>query len=151
MKQLWIGLFGLAIFFSVISSPLPAQAQTTALGHAVSEESTLTGTVTNVLTKSLPGMIVGSHLLLATPSGPVDASLGRFGLIGDGALPVAAGQQIEATGVMKKIQGRPVFLVRTVKVLSGEVFTIRTEHGFPVSPRARERAGQNSGHTEESR
>jgi hypothetical protein len=52
---------------------------------------------------------------------------------------------------MKKIQGRPVFLVRTVKVLSGEVFTIRTEHGFPVSPRARERAGQNSGHTEESR
>jgi len=151
MKQLWVGLFRLAIFFSVISSPLPAQAQTTALGYAAGEESTLTGAVTNVLAKSLSGIIVGSHLLLATPSGPVDASLGRFGLIGDGALPVAAGQQIEATGVMKKIQGRPVFLVRTVKVSSGEVYTIRTEHGFPVPPRARERAGQNSVHKEESR
>jgi hypothetical protein len=151
MKQLSIGLCAFAIFFALVSSPPPVQAQTTALGYAVSDEVTLTGTVTNVLTKSLPGMIVGSHLLLATPDGPVDASLGRFGLIGDGALSVAAGQQIEATGVMKTIQGRSFLLVRTVKVSSGEVYIIRTEHGFPVSPRARRRAEQNTEHEEESR
>jgi hypothetical protein len=151
MKRLSTGLYTLTIFFSVISSPPPVQAQTTSAGYKVSEEITLIGTVTTVLAKSLPGMIVGSHLLLATPAGPVDASLGRFGLIGKDALSVAAGERIEATGVMKMIQGKPFFLVRTVKVSIGEVYAVRTEHGFPVSPRARERGGQNSGRREESR
>jgi hypothetical protein len=88
-------------------------------------------------------MIVGSHLLLATPSGAVDASLGRFGFEGAGAVLVAGGQQIEATGVMKTIKDKPIFLVRTVKA-GGEVYTIRNEHGFPLSPQARERAGQKT-------
>jgi hypothetical protein len=39
---------------------------------------------------------------------------------------------------MKTIMDKQVFLVRTVKV-SGEVYTIRNEHGFPVSPQARQR------------
>jgi hypothetical protein len=95
-------------------------------------------------------MIVGSHLLLATPAGPVDASLGRFGLKGNGALSVAAGEQIAATGVMKMIHDKPILLVRTVKVPSGEVYTVRTEHGFPISPQSRERT-QNKGRTEEWR
>ena len=75
-------------------------------------------------------MIAGSHLLLATPSGPVDASLGRFGLQGYGGVSVAAGQQIEATGVMRTIKDKPVFMVRTVKV-GGEIYTVRNQHGFP--------------------
>jgi hypothetical protein len=93
--------------------------------------------------------MVGSHLLLATPNGTVDASLGRFGLQGDGAVPVAAGQQIEATGVMKRIKDRFVFLVRSVKV-DGGVYTIRNKHGFPVSPQARKRASDKTGGSEES-
>jgi hypothetical protein len=119
------------------------QAETTAA------EVTLTGTVSSVLVKAAPGMIVGSHLLLATPNGPVDASLGRFGLQGDGAVSVAAGQEIEATGVMKRIKDRFVFLVRRMKV-GGEVYTIRNKHGFPVSPQARKRASQKTGGNEES-
>jgi hypothetical protein len=82
---------------------------------------------------------MGSHLLLTTPSGQVDASLGTFGLRGKGALLVAAGQQVEVTGVMKTVNDKQVFLARTVKV-GGQVYTIRNEHGFPVSPQARERA-----------
>jgi hypothetical protein len=157
MKQLSTALYTLAIFF-LISSVRPIQAQTAAgttraagfSGYDLAEEVTITGTVSSVIMKAAPGMIVGSHLLLATPSGAVDASLGRFGLQGAGAVSVVAGQQIEANGVIKTIRDKPIFLVRTVKV-SGEVYTVRNEHGFPVSPQARERASQKTSQKGEPR
>jgi hypothetical protein len=110
----------------------------------ISLDITLTGNVSRVLAKGSPGMIAGSHLLLETSAGIVDASLGRFGLRGNGALSVAAGQQIEATGVMKTIHDKSIFLVRTVKI-GDQIYTIRNQHGFPVSPQARERASQKGG------
>jgi hypothetical protein len=142
MKRLFAGLCLLAL---LSISMLPSvQAQTAGaraagpLSYDVSQEVTLTGTVSSVLMKRSAGMMMGSHLLLTTPSGPVDASLGRFGLRGKGEPSLAAGQQIEVTGVMKTIHDKQVFLVRTVKV-GGETYMIRNEHGFPVSPQARER------------
>jgi hypothetical protein len=145
MKHLFAGLCAL-VLLSLISLLTPVQAQTAAVGtrtagplsYDISQEVTINGTVSSVLTKPAPGMIMGSHLLLATPSGPVDARLANFGLRGKGALSVAAGQQIEVTGVMKTIMDKQVFLVRSVKV-NDQVYTIRNEHGFPVSPQARER------------
>jgi hypothetical protein len=44
---------------------------------------------------------------------------------------------------MKTVKDKQVFLARTVKV-GGEVYTIRNEHGFPVSPQARERANRKT-------
>ena len=92
---------------------------------------------------------MGSHLLLTTPSGPMDASLGTFGLRGKGALSAATGQQVEVSGVMKTVKDKQVFLARTVKV-GGQVYTIRNEHGFPVSPQARERANGKTAQKGES-
>ncbi|MGA9073665.1 MAG: hypothetical protein WB368_06110 [Candidatus Sulfotelmatobacter sp.] len=157
MKQLSTGLCTL-VFLFLISSLRPVQAQTTAdatraagrFSYDGTEEITVTGTVSSVLAKAVPGMIAGSYLVIATPSGLVDASLGRFGLRGNGAVFVAAGEQIEVTGVMKTLKDKPLFLVRTVKV-EGEVYTIRNEHGVPLSPQARERAGQKTGQNGESR
>jgi len=147
MKRLCAGLCVLALPFLLSLVP-PALAQTAEknagpFSYDASKEVTLNGTVLGVLTKPSPGMMMGSHLLLATPSGPVDASLGRFGLLGKGALSVAAGQQVEVTGVMNTIKDHQVFLARTVKV-GGQVYTIRNEHGFPVPPQARERADQTA-------
>ena len=143
MKPLSTGLCTLAIL--LISSLSPVQAQTTAapVSYDTAREVTLACTVSSVLTKAAPGSIVGSHLLLATPSGSVDASLGRFGFQGYGAVSVAAGQQLEATGVVKTIKDKPVLLVRIVKV-DGKVYTIRNEHGVLLSPQARKRAGQKA-------
>ena len=147
MKRLFAGLCVLALMSLIALSP-PVQAQT-AERHAgpfsydVSQEVTLKGTVSSVLTKPAPGMIMGSHVLLTTALGPVDASLGRFGLRSKSAVPVAPGQQIEVTGVMKTIKDKQVFLTRTVKI-GGEVYTIRNEHGFPVSPQARQRASRKT-------
>jgi len=83
MKQLSAGLCALAILLC-ISSLRPVQAQTTSgatravepARYNPSEEVTITGVVSSVLTHAAPGMVVGSHLLLVTPAGPVDASLG---------------------------------------------------------------------------
>ncbi len=150
MKHLFIGLCGLALL-SFISPRLLVPAQAAAvetrsegpLSYDITKEVTLSGTVSSVLTKPAKGMLMGSHILLSTPTGPVDASLGGFALLGKGAVPVAAGQQVEVTGVMKTIKDKQVFLTRTVKV-GGEVYTIRNEHGFALSPQARERAGRKS-------
>ena len=132
------------LLLAILAVPLAAQpAAHPRPYYDMTKEVTITGTVSNVLAKASPGMIVGSHLVLATAAGEVDASLGRWGLQGKGALSVAPGEQIEATGVMKTLRDKQVFVVRTVKA-GGQVYTIRNEHGIPVSPQARMRASQKA-------
>jgi hypothetical protein len=156
MKPLSTGLCTLAVLLLFSSHP-PVQAQTTAdaakasrpFTYDAADEVTLTATVSSVLTKASPGMMAGSHLLLTTPSGPIDASLGRFGLRGNAF--ISPGQQIEATGVLRlmPVSDRQVFIVRTLKV-DGEVYSVRNSHGVPLSPQAHERTGQKTGQKGES-
>jgi hypothetical protein len=161
MKPLSTGVRRLAILFLIpFASSIQAQVTSAAtepaasFSYDVAKQVTVVGTVSRLLLKASPGMIAGSHLLLATPSGVVDASLGRFALQGRGAVSITAGQQIEATGVMRTMNDKSVFLVRTIKVrtIEGEieVHTVRNEHGFPVSPQARERATKKKGQDGES-
>jgi len=142
--QLIAGLLA-SLLFATIAVPLGAQPvpETRRPYYDITKEVTVVGTVSKVVTKSSFGMISGSHLLLATAAGAVDASLGRFGLQGKGALSVGAGQQVEVTGVMKTLKNRQVFVTRTVSVGS-HVYTMRNQHGIPVSPQARERASQKT-------
>jgi hypothetical protein len=150
MKQLLAGICTLAML-SLIFPLRPIQAQTAVVAtrpaspfsYNISQEFTLSGTVSSVLAKPAPEMIMGAHILLTTVSGPVDISLGTLALQGKGALCLAVGQQIQVTGVMKIFEGKQVFLARTVKV-EDDVYAIRNEHGVPVSPQARERAGQKA-------
>ena len=139
---------GLVMFLVSTALTIPLLAQTAAAPHPfrydIANETTVSGVVASVLVKPASGMIFGSHLLLTTASGPVDVSLGRFGLQGKGALVVTVGQQVEVTGELKTIKDRKVFLARTVKV-GAEIYTIRNEHGIEISPQARERAGEQSG------
>ncbi len=109
--------------------------------YDITKEITLTGTVSSVFKRATAGMIPGSHLLLTTDSGGVDASLGRWGLEGTGALSVAAGEQVEVTGVMKTLRDKEVFVARTVK-MGGRVYTMRNAHGISLSPQSRQRSTQ---------
>ena len=137
-----IAAAGLALAIAAV--PLGAQTvRTVRPYYDVQQEVTLRGTVSSVVTKASPGMVVGSHLMIQTESGAVDASLGRWGLQGKGALAVSAGQVVEVTGVKKALSNREVFLVRTVKS-GGAVYTVRNEHGIAVSPQARQRASQKT-------
>jgi len=151
MKPLFTAITASLLFFLVISALGSGQAQTAVpasktagpMSYDVSEEATLNGTLSAVLTTPSPGMLAGSHLLLTTLSGSVDVSVGAFALRGKGALSVNQGRQVEVTGVMKTFRGNQVFLARSVKV-SNFVYLIRNEHGIPVTPQARQRANQNS-------
>jgi len=132
-----------AIIFAIMFATLvvPLNADDFHSRYDVSKEVTLSGTVSSVLHNPAPGMIWGSHLIVETVSGRLDASLGRFGLEGKGALSVTPGQQIELTGVMKTVRDQKVFVVRSVKA-NGKTYTMRNEHGIEVSPQARERAAE---------
>lgn len=140
------------LFFGLISASFTRSSQAQSASETrvkpqpyydVTKEVTLSGTVSSVIQKWSPGMIPGAHLLLTTSSGIVDASLGKFGLEGKGALSVTAGQPVEVTGVMKTLRDRQVFVTRTV-TLGGRVYTMRNEHGIAVSPQGRERAGRQA-------
>jgi hypothetical protein len=146
MKRLFAGLCVLALL-SLVAPLAAGAAETRTAGpyYDISKEVTLHGTVSSVLTKPSKGMVAGSHLLIATGVGPLDASLGRFGLQGRNALSVEAGKQVEVTGVMKTLRGKQVFITRTV-TLDGHAYTMRNEHGISVSPQARQRAGGKTAH-----
>jgi hypothetical protein len=131
------------LLLAILPVPLSAQPAESPAFYDVAREVTLRGTVSSVQTAAAARSMAGSRLRLSTASGVVEADLGRWGLRGKGSLSVAAGQQVEVTGVMKTLGGKQIFLVRTVKA-SGQIYTIRNEHGISVSPQARERASQKA-------
>ncbi len=156
MKNQLAGLCALALLSLVPVLP-PVQAQAASVtkdsvrpfSYNISEEVTLKGTVSSVLAKPTRGMIMGSHLLVSTSSGTVDASLGTFGLRGKAALQVKAGDAVEMTGIMKTIKGQQVFLTRTVKA-DNQLYTLRNEHGFPVKPATHEHGSRKTAQTGEA-
>ena len=145
------------VVLTLISPSLTAQAQTggsatgrmTPFHYEMSQEVTLNGTTLAVLPIAANGTMKGAHLILASPTGLVDVSLGIYALLGNGALSVAIGQPVEVTGVLKSAKGGQVLLARTVKV--GErTYTIRNEHGLLISPPARERLEQKNAQSGDS-
>lgn len=142
----WIAGLVSGLMLAIVSVPLNAQVAAHTINEAhpyydVAKEVTVDGMVSNVITKASQGMMMGGHLLLQTGSGQLDASVGPWGFAGKDALSVTVGQQVVVTGLMKTVNHREVFVVRTVNA-GGKLYTIRNRHGVPVSPQARERAAQ---------
>jgi hypothetical protein len=132
------------LLFATLAVPLGAQpARPSHQFYEVSKEVTLSGTISNVVAKAAPGTLPGPHLLLATSSGKIDASLGRFALRGKNPLSVAPGKEVQVTGVMKTIKNQNVFVARIVKV-DGKAYTLRNQRGVAMSPLSRERASQKA-------
>lgn len=127
------------------AAPIHAQAtETTAASpvppwYDITKEVTLTGTLSSVVQDATPetNPLGGSHLMIETTAGKVDASLGGFAMKGEGALSVTPGQWVQVTGVMKTIRDQQVFVTRLVLV-RGQVYKIRNEHGFVLRPPTRE-------------
>jgi hypothetical protein len=129
------------LLFAILAVPLVARTADSLWDYDPRQELTINGTVSSVLERPTPGMIWGSHLVIDTLSSKVDASLGRWALVGKGALHVTPGQQVEVTGVMKYFNEKQVLLVRTVTV-NGKPFAVRNRHGMLISPQTREIAAQ---------
>jgi len=146
--RLFAGLLS-GLLFAITAIPMYAQpahsgpsATTKAESHPfydITQEVTLSGPVSAVYERAVAGMVPGSHVVLLTGSGRVDASLGKWGLHGKGAPTIMNGEQVTVRGVMKTIRNKEVFFVRTMEV-GGHTYNIRNQHGVPVSPQSRERA-----------
>jgi hypothetical protein len=142
-----LGGLGLATLAAVLSLAVPAMAQTAkpvkrapvAPRYDARQEVTLKGTVEQVVTKPSKGTLVGTHLMLATSSGKVDAHLGVFALKGNGGMHVSAGESVTVVGVKTTTNKKEVFLVRTVEA-GGQTYTIRNEHGAVLTPAGRTEA-----------
>jgi len=142
MKKLLGGLGLLTLMaFSVFTVPSQAAAATKKITitpkhtYDVSKEVTLTGTVSSVVKKPTAGMLLGTHLMLATPKGSVDAHIGTYPGRDKRLDTISQGQTVKAVGMMRKTKLGQVFIVRTVQA-DGQTFTVRNQNGFFVGPRA---------------
>jgi hypothetical protein len=146
MKKLLGGL-GLLTLMAVSVFTGPSQAATATKRitvtpkhtYDVSKEVTLTGTISDVVKKPKAGMLLGTHLMLATSKGPVDAHIGTYAGRDKRLDTVKEGESIKAVGMMTKTKEGEVFIVRTVE-MGSETLTVRNTNGFfvgPASPRAK--------------
>jgi hypothetical protein len=139
-----LGTFAVLIL-SLFAAPIHAEtAAATARPtprprYDISKEVTLTGSVSSVVKQPTRGMhlIPGSHLMVTTSSGTVDASLGRYAMKGKKPLSFTSGEQVRLTGVTQRTStGKEVFMVRLVQA-NGHIYKLRNEHGFAYMPAAR--------------
>jgi DNA/RNA endonuclease YhcR with UshA esterase domain len=122
---------------------LPICAQTAAVTakpvaphrYDITKEVTLTATVSSVVktpTREM-NLLPGSHLMLATGSGKLDATLGKYAMRNAGVLSITPGQQVRVTGVVTTVRNQQVFVTRLVQV-NGQTYKVRNEHGVAVAP-----------------
>jgi hypothetical protein len=131
------GLFAIPIYAQAIERATKAVAPPK---YDIRKEVTLPATVSTVISKATPEMkmLAGSHLILETSSGKIDASLGAFPITGEGALSVTAGERVQITGVMKTVRDQQVLVTRLV-LINGRAYKVRNEHGFLLMPVSRKR------------
>ena len=131
------GVISALFLFSLLA--IPASAQTSAATpqavraprYEASKEVTLEGTVQSLVTKPAAGMLIGAHVMLATPSGTVDAHLGIYAMKGSNPPSVVPGERVQVVGVMTAYQHGNVFLVRTLNA-GGTTYQIRNKNGIPL-------------------
>jgi hypothetical protein len=105
------------------------------------KEVVIEGTVSSLVKRPGRGLLAGAHVMLNTAFGPLDAHLGNYAMRGRGALSLSRGDQVKVTGVRTTVDGRDVFLVRTVrKGLS--VCQVRNARGFLLRPAPSASAGR---------
>ena len=101
--------------------------------YDVAHETTLTGTIEDVVTKPAAGGVGGLHLLVAGPQGVVDANLGAF-LSKETKDSLHPGMPVQIIGAPMQLHDKEYFLARELNV-DGHTVVIRTERGFFVLPR----------------
>jgi hypothetical protein len=78
-------------------------------------------------------LLVGAHVIVATPSGDVDGHLGIYAMKGTNPFSVTPGERVSMVGVMSTANGKRVFLVRTIETGS-KTYKIRNVHGALIHP-----------------
>jgi len=127
------------LLFAILTIPLSAQtAPESRPGRGfgpvydVAHETTLTGTIQEVVTKHTAGSPAGMHLLVAGAHGVVDAHVGPF-LSKETKEALQTGMPVQIVGATLSLHGNEYFLARLVTV-GGHTITIRNTRGLLVFP-----------------
>lgn len=129
-----------ALLLAALIIPAGAQEPKSAVGRGfgpaydVAHETTLTGTIEDVVTKPAAGGVGGLHLMVTGPQGVVDAHLGAF-LSKETKDSLRAGMPVQIVGAPMQLHDKEYFLARELNI-DGHTIVIRSERGFLVVPRA---------------
>jgi hypothetical protein len=131
--------FILAILGAVVAAAMPAAAQSASGPDAasssmvrvydISKEIKVEGMIQRVVTDSASPL--GTHVLVETASGVVDAHLGSGASAKPSYLGIAEGQNVTLVGMMETFNSNPVLVTRLLTT-SNRIFVLRNEHGIPV-------------------
>jgi hypothetical protein len=146
--------WGIAPHAALAQSSASAAASTTSRatsgGQATVNEITVTGTIQQVVSEPASGRPQGLNLVLASPRGAVDVSVGPY-LVSDVKENLSAGQPIQIAGFMRTFNGQNYLLARELNI-DGRQVTVRNQHGFlvrsqsrPASPSQRSQVGLVNG------
>jgi hypothetical protein len=135
--KLFMPVLPFAVIFTVsaeaqtaASAPLAPRANTMVPVYDLTKEVKIQGTIQKIDGFGTSGPI-GTHVLLETSSGALDAHLGFGAASSPKYLGIAPGQNVTVTGMMETIGATNVLMAR-ILTTPNHIFVLRNEHGIPV-------------------
>jgi hypothetical protein len=132
---------------SVVSQPPPGFIGWDA-SKPKSSDVAVTAIIQEVVPNNASGIPAGLHVMLGTPQGVLDASVGPY-LAPDIQQALVAGKQVQVFGQVKTIHEEKYLLVREL-VLDGKSIAVRNDHGSLIRSRLQERARTQSSLNEQN-
>ena len=141
MIRRWMAFIPVIAMTLAVGAPARAQeadssASTTARpasmepAYDLAKEVKIEGTIQKIEVAGSAGPI-GTHILIQTPQGVVDAHLG-FGMASKpDRLGIVQGQSVTVTGMMQSFGSTNVLMAR-ILTTPNHIFVLRNEHGIPV-------------------
>lgn len=134
------------------TTPSPTTRNTMVTAYDMSKEVKVQGVIEKINGFGNDGPI-GTHILIQTASGVIDAHLGFGSAASSKNLGISVGQNVTVVGMMETVGSGSVLMARILTTPS-RVIVLRNEHGIPVRGTTHRKAqpgtwyGANFGHTE---
>jgi hypothetical protein len=133
-----VALFAAALTLSgMFAAPLKAQTasshpttNTMVPAYDLSKEVKVEGTIEKIDGFGTSGPI-GTHILIETAAGSVDAHLGFGSAVSAKRLGISVGQNVTVIGMMETVGNSSVLMARILTTPS-HIFVLRNEHGIPI-------------------
>jgi len=126
-----------SLMFAIMSIPLGAQPvpesrvrKSFGPVYDAAHEIILNGDIQQVITNHVAGSPAGTHILVASPNGLVDAHLGPF-LSKEVQEALHTGAPVQIVGAMTSMHGKSYLLARELNI-GGSIITVRSKHGALV-------------------
>jgi len=132
----WKFIFAVTAAGLFIAMPAVAQPRQASVSKSfvhvydITKEVRVEGTIQKIDADSVNAPI-GTHVLIQTAQGVVDAHLGSGAAAKPTYLGISAGDEVALVGMMQKLDGNQVLLARLLTT-SDHIFVLRNEHGIPA-------------------